>query len=205
MKIIGIVGGVASGKSRATEYLRQLGAAVLDGDRVGHEVLREPAVVAAARARWGTAILDADGQIDRSKLAKIVFAPTKEAAAELQFLEDLTHPRIRARLADEVASLEAKRIVPAAVLDAPVLLKAGWNDFCDIILFIDTPEKLRLQRAAARGWSPQEVQRREAAQATLQEKRQAADLVLDNSGSPAKLYQQIHDFWDSHCQGFMAN
>jgi len=198
MHIIGIVGGVASGKSRATEFLRQLGAAVLDGDRAGHEVLREPAVVAASSDRWGAQILDADGQIDRSKLAEIVFAPTDEAAEELGFLEDLTHPRIRARLTDEVASLEAEGNSPVAVLDAPVLLKAGWNDFCNTILFIDTPAKLRLQRAAARGWSEQDVLRREAAQVPIQQKRALADVILDNSGPPDKLYQQIHDFWDSH-------
>jgi dephospho-CoA kinase len=199
MHIIGIVGGVASGKSLATEYLRQLGAAVLDGDQAGHEVLREPAVVAAASERWGAAILDADGQIDRSKLAEIVFAPTDEAAAELKFLEDLTHPRIRARLTDKVARLESEENSSVAVLDAPVLLKAGWNDFCQTILFVDTPPKLRLQRAVSRGWSEQDVLRREAAQVPIQQKRAVADVILDNSGPPEKLYQQILDFWDSHC------
>ncbi len=91
------------------------------------------------------------------------------------------------------------------MLDAPVLLKAGWQDFCDTILFIDAPEPLRWQRAAARGWTADEARRREAAQVPLEQKREAADLVLDNSGSPAELYRQIHDFWDSHSRRFMAN
>jgi len=197
MYVIGIVGGVASGKSLATEYLRQLGAAVLDGDRAGHEVLREPQIIAAARRRWGEEILDAGGQVVRSKLAEIVFAPGKEAEQELRYLEELTHPRIRARLTDELARLETQGNCSVAVLDAPLLLKAGWDDFCDTILFIDTPQQLRIQRAAARGWTEQDVLRREAAQEPIREKRDLADVILDNGGPPEQLYQQIHDFWDS--------
>ncbi len=205
MHIIGIVGGVASGKSLAAEYLRQLGAVVLDGDRAGHEVLRQPEVIAACRQRWGATILDGAGQIERGKVAAMVFGGSAEAAAELKFLEDLTHPHIRARLADQVAQLAAAGGAAVAVLDAPVLLKAGWQDFCDTILFIDAPEPLRWQRAAARGWTADEARRREAAQVPLEQKREAADLVLDNSGSPAELYRQIRDFWDSHSRRFMAN
>ncbi|NIP86562.1 MAG: dephospho-CoA kinase, partial [Planctomycetales bacterium] len=81
--IIGIVGGVASGKSLAAEYLRQLGAVVLDGDRAGHEVLRQPEVIAACRQRWGATILDGAGQIERGKVAAMVFGGSAEAAAEL--------------------------------------------------------------------------------------------------------------------------
>jgi dephospho-CoA kinase len=197
MHIIGIVGGVASGKSLATDYLRQLGAAVLDGDRAGHDVLREPEIIAAARARWGPAIIDPDGQIIRAELADIVFGATAEAEEELRFLEEMTHPRIRAKLQQQVQRLAEDGGFPAAVLDAPVLLKAGWDDFCDVIVFVDTPRELRLQCAASRGWTAADVDCREKAQLALEEKRARADRVIDNSGTPEQLREKIRNFWDS--------
>ncbi len=87
MRILGITGGVASGKSFMAEGFAKLGAGVLDADRAGHEALRMPQVEAAARQRWGEAIFGPDGHIDRARLAKIVFAPGKESEQERKFLE----------------------------------------------------------------------------------------------------------------------
>ena len=202
MHIVGIVGGVASGKSLVARFLSELGAAVLDGDRAGHEALRDPGIIEAIRDRWGDGVIQSDGQVVRSAVAKIVFAETPEAAEELRFLEDLTHPHIRDNLREQIERLAAqgKRV---AVLDAPVLLKAGWNEFCNTLLFVNAPEDLRVQRTIERGWTQTELSRREAAQAELDEKRAAADAVLDNSGTPEELRQQIKDFWDSHLAAHM--
>ena len=94
MKILGILGGVASGKSTVARQFAQLGAAVLDADRAGHEVLRLPEIEAAARRRWGEEAFGPDGRIDRQRLACIVFAPGPKGRREREFLEQLTHPEI---------------------------------------------------------------------------------------------------------------
>jgi dephospho-CoA kinase len=205
MYVIGILGGVASGKSLATQFFHELGAAVLDGDRAGHAVLREPEVIDAARARWGNEIFDANGQINRAALASIVFAPGEKAGRELRFLEELTHPRIADRLRAEIERLAADGDTKIAVLDAPVMLKAGWDKLCDTILFVDVPAETRKARAKARGWGAAEFERREAAQEPVKFKKKRADVLLDNSGPAEKLRSQIKDFWDSHLARDMRN
>lgn len=194
--VIGILGGVASGKSRIAQLFRERGAVVLDADRAGHQVLREPEVERLARARWGDAIFDEQsGHIDRARLAAIVFAPAPSGPRELTYLEQLTHKRIGAVLQAEIDSLGNRDDVPAIVLDAPVMLKAGWNEFCDHIVFVDAPRDLRAGRAAGRGWSEAEFERREAAQESLETKRRLADVVIDNSLSLAATAAQIDQLW----------
>ena len=97
MHIIGLIGGVACGKSAVATALASRGAVVLNGDQLGHEELREPATRDALVERWGAEVLDSNGQINRSAVAKIVFSPTAEGAAERQWLEQLVHPGIRRR------------------------------------------------------------------------------------------------------------
>lgn len=197
MKVIGILGGVASGKSLVAEQLRHLGAKILDADQVGHEVLREPDVIQAVRERWGDSVLAGDGHIDRSKVAKIVFAPPPGGPEELAFLEQLTHPRIGARLEQLFAAARQNGGAEVVVLDAPVMLKAGWDKFCDHILFIEVSRDVRLQRARERGWRDADFAARESAQESLETKRAAADYVIDNSGSVDSTRQQIERFWRS--------
>src|SRR5437879_4837613 len=105
MKILGVIGGVASGKSLVAKCLGELGAAHLDADAAGHAVLREPEVERAARERWGERIFAIEGHISRPALAHIVFGPGPEASAELEHLERLTHPRIKERLRQQIAEL----------------------------------------------------------------------------------------------------
>jgi dephospho-CoA kinase len=162
MILIGILGGVASGKSAVCNCLRSLGAAVLDADRVGHAVLREAEVKRAIHHRWGGKVFDAAGEIDRPAVAQIVFAATPESKTELTFLEQLTHPRIGQRLQAQLAELNREG-ARAAVLDAPVMLKAGWDRMCQRIMFVDTPRCLRLERARQRGWTEADFEAREAA------------------------------------------
>lgn len=197
MKIIGILGGVASGKSFVAEQFRRLGAMVLDADQVGHEVLREPEVIQAVRERWGDEVIAENGQINRSAVAKIVFAPPPKGPEELEFLEQLTHPRIGRRLQQEFARARQSRDIEVVILDAPVMLKSGWDRYCDHILFIEAPRNLRLQRARDRGWSDASFTAREAAQESLETKRAAASHILDNSGSLEATRLQVESFWQS--------
>jgi dephospho-CoA kinase len=196
MILIGILGGVASGKSEVSQRLRTLGAAVLDADQVGHAVLREPEVRRALEQRWGPRILDAAGELDRRKIAEIVFAGTPESQAELTFLEGLTHPRIGRRLESQLAQWQ-RAGVPAAVLDAPVMLKAGWDRLCQWIIFVDVPRPVRLARARQRGWTEAEFAAREAAQEPLEYKRSRADLTIDNAATLEQLSAQVDRFWQN--------
>ena len=196
MLIIGVVGGIASGKSLVARQLAELGAGLLDADQAGHAVLREPDVQAAIRARFGPAVFDATGEINRPRLAAIVFAPPPEGPTALFNLEQITHPRIGVHLQTQIERLAARNS-PAAVLDAAVMAKSGWHRLCDRILFVDAPRELRLARARTRGWSDEEFARREAAQESLDAKRQLADTVIDNRGSPEETRRQVEAFWRS--------
>lgn len=196
MKTIGLIGGVASGKSLVAKMFVELGAGLLDADRAGHQVLAEDSEVhAALRRRWGAGIFADDGSIDRSAIAKRVFGADSAVTAEREFLEGLLHPRIRARLVTLAQQMEADQ-VPAVVLDAPLLLEAGWDAICDIILFVDASRDVRLARALGRGWTEKQFEAREASQWPIVKKRSAADEVINNDGTQSELRQAIHCFWN---------
>lgn len=196
MQIVGLLGGVASGKSLVARQLCELGAGLLDGDRAGHEVLQLPEIERLVRQYWGDAVFGDDGRVNRKALGKIVFAPPPEGPRQLQRLEQLTHPEIGVRLrrqADHLAR-EGRKV---AVLDAPVMLKAGWDKFCDRIVFVDAPREVRLARAVGRGWNQEDFAAREAAQESLEVKRAHADTMIDNSGSPESTEAQVKRLWQS--------
>lgn len=198
LPVIGLIGGIASGKSLVAEQLTALGAAVVDGDRAGHEVLRLPDVKQALRARWGDDVFDADGEVIRANVARLVFADPPDGPRELAFLEQLTHPLIGELLARQAAEHATDRRVRAVVLDAPLMVEAGWVEQCDKVLFVDAPRAVRLERARQRGWSEEDFDAREGAQETLTVKRQFADVVIDNSGSPEATGAQLERFWRDH-------
>lgn len=189
-RVIGLLGGVACGKSFVASIFAERGLGVLDADRAGHEALRLPHILAAARSRWGDEILGPDGRIDRGRLAKIVFDSGETGARERQFLERLTHPEIERRLIQEANRMFAAG-VSAVVLDAAVMLETGWDKWCDKLVFIEAPRTIRLARALARGWKEEDFVAREAAQKSLDFKRGRADVVIDNSGSTEQTRAQI--------------
>jgi dephospho-CoA kinase len=190
LRVIGLLGGVASGKSLVAKIFAEHGLGILDADRAGHEALRLPHIIAAARRRWGNGILSPDCQIDRGQLAKLVFRPNESGLQERKFLEHLTHPEI-ARLLTKEADGMAAAGVKAVVLDAAVMAEAGWIDWCDKLVFVEVPRTIRLARALARGWKEEGFIAREAAQESLDFKRRRADVVIDNSGSTEQTRAQI--------------
>jgi dephospho-CoA kinase len=193
MKVIGLVGGVACGKSLVAACFRDLGALVLDGDKAGHEVLTEPAVIRQLRQRWGDDILIADGSVNRRAVAKIVFA--RDGAAELKFLEGISHPRIEMRFREAIASARKAGNVPAVVLDAALLFDGGWDKLCDVVIFVSVPREIRLARARSRGWTDSDLIAREGVQLPLDEKRHKSGYVIDNSGTPDETRVQVAEFW----------
>jgi dephospho-CoA kinase len=194
MLILGLVGGIASGKSLVANCFRDLGAVVLDADRAGHDVLHEPEVIAALKSRWGDGVLDAKGQVNRRAVARIVFAPGNEA--DRRFLEQLTHPRIQMRLQQDLARAQAAQPPPrAVVIDAALLFEAGWDKLCDKIIFVDAPRDVRLERAVVRGWSAEQLAAREAAQLPPEEKRQRSHIVIRNVRTLENLREVVRLTW----------
>ena len=196
MRIIGILGGVSSGKSMVARQFARLGAKLLDADQAGHEALRLPHVEAAARRRWGEAVFGPDGRIDRARLARLVFAAGAEGQRERTYLEQLTHPEITRLLKQQAEALAATETA-VAVLDAALLLEAGWDKLCEKIVFVEAPREARLARARARGWGEEDFAAREGAQESLHRKRARADAIIDNSGSPERTQAQVEQFWAS--------
>jgi dephospho-CoA kinase len=193
MKTLGLLGGVACGKSLVARQFAALGAVVLDADRAGHEALRLPAVEAAARKRWGDSIFGPDGHIDRPRLAQIVFALPPRGPVERKYLESLTHPEIGRQLSAQVDAQKA--VASLAVLDAALILEAGWDKLCECLAFIDVPREVRLARALQRGWTEGDFIAREAAQDSLDLKRSRADVIIDNSGSAEHTQAQVQRLW----------
>lgn len=194
MRTIGLVGGVASGKSLVAKMLVELGAGLLDADRTGHEVLKDGQVKAALRERWGEEVFTAGGEVDRQAVAARVFGSSEEARENRRFLEGLLHPRIRQRLEQQRREYAAAGR-PAVVVDAPLLLEAGWGPMCDIIVFIDVPREKRLARARQRGWTESAFADREAAQMPVEEKRRAAHVVIPNDSSESELRRAVEQLW----------
>ncbi len=194
MKTIGILGGIASGKSAATTILQQLGAEVFDADKAGHRVLELPEVKREIRARFSDSVFDTQGNVSRPKLAALVFGDTAEHQQALADLEKISHPRIGQEFVDSRNQAE-QRGVKAFVLDAPVMIKAGWIDRCDHVLFIDASRETRLNRALARNWTENEFDIRESAQEELDVKRHYADFVIPNEGDLSQLRDEVEAFW----------
>jgi len=186
LPVIGLVGGIGSGKSLVASQLRQLGCLVCDSDAMARDLLHDRHVHEQIVRWWGSGVLDGEGEIDRSRVAAIVFSRPEER----QRLERLIHPLVESRR--EALFQNPPEGTRALVIDAPLLLEAGLADRCDAIFFVDSPKATRLARVAAtRGWTPEEVDRREEAQWPLDRKREAADTVLRNDGDPASLRQEV--------------
>ena len=188
--VIGLVGGIGAGKSTAAVALAARGAAVIDADALGHAALERPEIRRRVLEKWGAAadLVRPDGRLDRRALAAVVFADPSERAA----LEALVFPEIGARVRDAIAWAQADPAARFVVLDAAVMLEAGWTGVCDRVLYVDAPRGLRLARLAARsGWTAADLSAREAAQWPAAEKMARADAVVTNDAGPERLEEQL--------------
>ncbi len=186
--VLGLIGGIGSGKSRVAEELVKRGGYLISGDQLGHEALRQPDIRDRVRQRFGPQVVKDNGDVDRRLLGTMVFSN----AAERQALEELVFPFIERGIAEEIAAAQQVPQVRLLVLDAAVLLEAGWDRFCDVIVFVEAPPEVRLQRVAQqRGWNEKEVAAREQAQWPLNVKRARAHHVVNNAGTLAQLAPQL--------------
>ena len=193
--VIGVVGGIGSGKSSVARAVAALANVhVVDADHLGHDVLLDEGVKVALRRQFGDGIFDAAGAVNRSSLARCVFGDGESHRTARHALEQIVHPEIARRIATEIARAEAAGH-EAVLLDAAVLLEAGWRRLCDAVVFIDAPEELRLQRVQQRsGWTREELRRREASQLGLTEKRGQCDAVIVNATDVADSGRQFVNF-----------
>ena len=182
--VIGLIGGVGSGKSALAHWVSQnLSIEIVDGDIAGHRALERPEVKQSIQRRFGNEIFDTQHNIRRDRLAQLVFGHDEQHHRAKRDLEAIVHPVIRGDLQEQVAIARASGDVQVILLDAAVLLEAGWRDICQAIVFVDTPIRQRQSRVAGRGWTSADLKRREESQLSLEEKREAADFVINNSGS----------------------
>ena len=197
MIVVGLIGGVACGKSAVAQDFRKLGAGIVDGDEIGHQVLRQDNVKAELSSKWPD-VVDESGDLNRARIASYVFAKKSKAAAKnLDFLESVTHPEIEQRMAARIQRMAESGRFRVVILDAAVMVKAGWHKMCQKIGYVDAPLDLRRKRAVLRGMTIDQFESRERAQTDVNAKREIADFVIDNSGPPQKTYLQVQKVWQS--------
>lgn len=191
MSTIGLTGGIGSGKSTVSSRLAELGAFIVDADLVAREIVEpgQPALAELADAFDG--VLNPDGTLNRAELARQAFA-TPEATEKLNAI---THPRIRART-EELFKQGRESGAQVLVYDMPLLIENGEVDKVDHVLVVDAPDELRIDRLVQhRGLDEDDARRRIAAQIDRVTRLNAADTVLDNSGTVEQLLEQVDDFW----------
>ncbi|MEZ7605786.1 dephospho-CoA kinase [Streptococcus sp. 27098_8_113] len=189
VRIIGITGGIASGKSTVTDFLKQQGYQVIDADQVVHE-LQEPGgrLYQALLSAFGPAILREDGRLDRAKLGAMIFGNPDLLAQSSQLQNEIIREEL-ARRRDLLAETEA-----VFFMDLPLLFELEYDNWFDQIWLVDVTEETQLSRLMNRNaLNQEEAEKRIAAQLSLQEKRKRADVLIDNNGSLEETRQQLRD------------
>lgn len=187
--VIGLVGGIGAGKSTVGGLLVRHGGRIVAGDPLGHEALEQPEIRSRVLDVWGGRdILLPNGAIDRKRLGRIVFPSPVERTR----LEHLVHPYIEMRIREEIAKAQADPTVKYVVLDAAILLEAGWYEICDKLVYVDAPRDVRLARVERqRGWTDADLANREAVQMPGELKKQRADAVVDNGATAEATAAQV--------------
>ncbi len=192
MIVIGLTGGILSGKSTVAGMLQELGAYVIDADKVGHDCYKPHTegcdkVVAA----FGKDILGTDDEIDRAKLSQVVF----EDAVALHKLNNIMHPIIRKSVEKEIEQY-AGQGANVVIVEAPVFVEAGWDDLVDQIWVTAVPEDVAARRFSERsGFSEQDAARRVKSQMSNEERIKHADRVIDTSRSIEQTKSDVHQLW----------
>lgn len=194
MDVIGLTGGIAAGKSAVAARLRELGAVVIDADALAREVV-EPGTpgLAAIAARFGSEVLDADGALDRARLGAIAFGDDVARAD----LNAIVHPEVRRRYDELVAEAFARDPDAIVVYDVPLLAEARAASDFGLVIVVDAPADVRLERLVAlRGMDREQARARIAAQISDEERRAMADVVIDSSGTIAHTMEQVDALWE---------
>jgi dephospho-CoA kinase len=190
--VVGITGGIASGKSEVTRILESQGAVVVQADKIGHQVLEDPDVRTLLIRQFGKSIISQETNgIDRKRLADWVFGDSPPSLSRRRALEAITHPPIRAQIHNKLNDLLNTSTATCIVLDIPLLLESGWEQSCDAVWFVDAPDELRKKRALVRGWDEDHFRSREASQWPVEAKKAKASRIISNRGSLEDLKRQV--------------
>lgn len=186
--VVGLAGGIGSGKTSVARILGDLGAGIIDSDALAHAELDTEEVKAMLRRWWGDEILAPSGSVDRQKVAAIVFRD----AAQRHRLEAVLHPRVAVRRANLMAELDRQPRTRMVVIDSPLLYETDLDLLCDAVIFVDAHPDVRKARSEkARNWPQEEHRIRESTQQSLDIKRTRADYICDNNSTPAALREQV--------------
>lgn len=193
MLVIGVTGGIGTGKSTVARMFERLGAAVIDADIISHQLM-EPKKLAWRQIvkRFGEGILNEDESINRKRLAGVVFKDADQRRA----LEAILHPKVMREIKYRLGGLRRSKRVKAVVLDVPLLLEAGGQKAVDALVVVTAPPEVQSQRLKEKyGWSKEEVHERIEAQWDLSAKAALADHVVDNSASVDATRRQVKQLW----------
>ncbi|RZS82846.1 dephospho-CoA kinase [Motilibacter rhizosphaerae] len=200
---VGLTGGTGAGKSTAAARFGELGAVVVDADVLAREAVAPGTPgLAAVVAAFGPGVLAADGSLDRPALGRVVFGDAELRAT----LEGIVHPRVAARRAELAAAARAADPDAVVVHDVPLLVERGLTGGLDLVVVVDAPDELRVQRLVeGRGLAREDALARVAAQASRDERLAAADVVLDGTGSVADLRRQVDALWERLAEAVAAS
>jgi dephospho-CoA kinase len=196
--VIGLTGGIGAGKSTVTQMLEELGAAVIDADKVGHQIyLPDLPAWREIVETFGPDVLHADRTINRQALGKIVFADPEA----LRTLNRIVHPKMFERMADLIAGQRACGGMRAVVIEAAILIEANWQALADQIWLVVASEPVVIERLAKqRNLSPEQVRTRIAAQLSNEERLKHAHVVIRNDGSLDEVRAAVRRAWDQLCR-----
>ena len=190
--IIGILGGVCSGKSTVAAEFAKLGCRVIDADKIAHELLDKKNIKGKIIDTFGQGILDSTGKVNRKKLADIVFADSDK----LSLLNKMLHPLVLKRAEELIKHYNRQNQVKAIVLDMPLLVEVGWDKPCDKLIFVDCDWQLRVNRAKKMGFLDEnQLKIRENFQISLDSKIGLADNILNNNSDFSALAKQVADIF----------
>jgi dephospho-CoA kinase len=190
--IIGILGGIGSGKSTVAAELGKLGCAVIDADEIAHRLLNEPSIRKQIVEFFGGGVLGVDGAVDHRKLARAAFAD----AEKIEKLNSMVHPAVLAEVEKKIEEIQKVGQAKAIVLDMPLLLEVGWDKRCDRLIFIKCDREKRLERAEKNGpLSPDELKKRENFQISLDTKAAIAENIVDNNSDLSALARQVAEIF----------
>jgi dephospho-CoA kinase len=192
--VIGILGGIGSGKSTTAAEFERLGCGLIDADKIAHELLDEPNIKKKVIEAFGSSILDTDNKINRKKLAEIVFADE----SKIRQLNSIIHPAVLARAEELIEELNSQPDVKAIVLDMPLLLEVGWEKMCERIIFIDCEAEKRAERSKKKHlFDENQLKIRENLQISLDKKQAIAENTIDNNSELSSLKKQVAEIFSN--------
>lgn len=190
--VLGIVGGIGSGKSFVAQAFGELGCGIIDSDKVAHEALELPEVRKILLDWWGPELLTPEGAMSRKAIAGRVFGHPAEVAK----LNALVHPKVEEMRQRQMKLWADQKEIRAVIWDTPLLFEVGLDRLCDHVIFVKVPLDIRLRRVQeSRGWSAEELNKREKSQFSLDKKELLADYIVDNSGEVSNTLRQVHEIF----------